>query len=116
MWTSTTRPLHSRAGLRARNDLTAAEWMLIEPWMPTSPANSRPREMGDAGVHERRFLRVAQRRAQVANAEGSAALADRTLPVHSVRDTGMFETLNHGPVMIVRQLSRREAGPARWRD
>jgi transposase len=34
MWTPIARAQHSRAGLRYGSDLTDAEWVLLEPFLP----------------------------------------------------------------------------------
>jgi len=34
MWTPTTRAQHSRAGLRYGSDVTDAEWLILEPFLP----------------------------------------------------------------------------------
>jgi len=42
-WTEITRPNYVRDSLRYASDLTDAEWMLIEPFMPAASARGRPR-------------------------------------------------------------------------
>lgn len=42
-WTEITRPNYVRDSLRYASDLTDAEWMLIEPFMPPSSPIGRPR-------------------------------------------------------------------------
>ena len=49
MWTETTRPKYERAGLRYASDLTAEEWVVIGPLLPSRKRLGRPRttEMRD---------------------------------------------------------------------
>jgi len=44
MWTPTTRRQHSRAMRRYQTDLTDADWLLIEPYLPAPKPTGRPRE------------------------------------------------------------------------
>lgn len=43
MWTDTTRKKHARNGLRYSNDLTDAEWALLEHHHPARSKVGRPR-------------------------------------------------------------------------
>ena len=47
MWTPTTREQHSRKALRYQTDLTAAEWVVIEPHLPPAWHGTAP-VMADA--------------------------------------------------------------------
>ena len=42
-WTEITRPQYRREGLRYASDLTDAEWVLIEPFIPVPSPIGRPR-------------------------------------------------------------------------
>ena len=44
-WTETTRAHYRREGLRYASDLTDAEWVLIEPFMPAAAKLGRPRKI-----------------------------------------------------------------------
>ncbi len=43
MWTETTRPKYERGGLRFASDLTAEEWGVIGPLLPSRKRLGRPR-------------------------------------------------------------------------
>ncbi len=43
MWTETTRPMYERSGLRYASDLTAEEWGVIGPLLPSRKRLGRPR-------------------------------------------------------------------------
>ena len=42
MWTDITRAKHARNGLRYSSDLTDAEWVVMEPQLPTRSGLGRP--------------------------------------------------------------------------
>lgn len=44
MWTDTTRALHARRGLILPSDLTNAEWLVLEPLLPSASHVGRPRK------------------------------------------------------------------------
>jgi hypothetical protein len=43
MWTAKQRQAHERRGLRYPNDLTDAEWTLVEPFIPPARRGGRRR-------------------------------------------------------------------------
>lgn len=112
MWTPTTRQQHSRCGLRYETDLTDAEWDLIEPYLPPPCDCGRPREWSLRDVLDAIFYVL----------RGGIAwrLLPNDLPPKSTvfrwfalwRDTGLFETINHGLVMADRERAGREASPS----
>ena len=59
MWTPTTREQHSRKALRYQTDLTDAEWVVIEPHLPSGSWHGTAPVMADARDRQRHFLRDA---------------------------------------------------------
>lgn len=113
MWTDITRAQHAREGQRLPSDLSDAEWLVLEPLMPIGSALGRPRkwswrELLDAMLY---LLR--------------GGLPWRMLPpglfppVSTVqrwfyrwRDSGLWRSVNHALVMLVREMEGREASPS----
>jgi transposase len=111
MWTPTTRRHHSRAGLRYGSDLTDAEWTILEPLLPAACRHGRKRawpmrEIVNAICYVLR-----------------GGIAWRLLPESfppwrtvyrwfaRLRDTGVWESLNHRLVMLDRERAGRAASP-----
>lgn len=111
MWTSDTRPQHSRLGLRYPSDLTDAEWKLIEPFMPISPTKARPHKWSMREVMNAIFYVL------------RGGIVWRLLPKDFppwqtvyrwfavFRTMELFATINHMLVMAARDLCGREASP-----
>ena len=112
MWTDTTRAQHARRGLRLPSDLTDAEWQVLEPVMPVAMTLGRPRKWGWRKLLDAMFYLL------------RGGLPWRMLPpglfppVSTVqrwfyrwRDEGLWRSINHALVMLVRELEGREASP-----
>lgn len=112
MWTDTTRALHARSGLALPTDLTDAEWAILEPLLPPPARTGRPRKWEMRRIVEAIFYLL------------RGGLPWRMLPpcfppVSTVRrwfylwrDTGLWQALNHGLLMLVREAQGREASPS----
>lgn len=112
MWTDTTRALHARSGLALPTDLTDAEWAIFEPLLPPPAMTGRPRKWEMRRIVEAIFYLL------------RGGLPWRMLPpcfppVSTVRrwfylwrDTGLWQALNHGLLMLVREAQGREASPS----
>lgn len=112
MWTDTTRALHARSMLALPTDLTDAEWAFFEPLLPPPAKTGRPRKWEMCRIVEAIFYLL------------RGGLPWRMLPpcfppVSTVRrwfyiwrDTGLWQALNHGLLMLVREAQGREASPS----
>lgn len=112
MWTDTTRALHARSGLALPTDLTDAEWAIFAPLLPPPAMTGRPRKWEMRRIVEAIFYLL------------RGGLPWRMLPpcfppVSTVRrwfylwrDTGLWQALNHGLLMLVREAQGREASPS----
>lgn len=112
MWTDTTRALHARSMLALPTDLTDAEWAIFEPLLPPPARTGRPRKWEMRRIVEAIFYLL------------RGGLPWRMLPpcfppVSTVRrwfyiwrDTGLWQALNHGLLMLVREAQGREASPS----
>ena len=113
MGTDITRAQHARKGQRLPSDLTDKEWLIFEPLMLAALATGRPRKWGwrkllDAMLY---LLR--------------GDLPWRMLPLglfppvstvqrcfYGWRDNGLWCSINHALVMMVREAEGREASPS----
>lgn len=112
MWTDTTRALYARTGLALPSDLTDTEWAVLEPLLPQASAVGRPRKWPLRRIIEAILYLL------------RGGLPWRMLPpcfppVSTVRrwfylwrDTGLWLSLNHTLLMIVRETQGREASPS----
>jgi putative transposase len=112
MWTPTTREQHNRRAPRYQTDLTDAEWMVIEPYLPAPRATGRPRVWPMREIVNGIFY--------VMRAGCPWRLSPSDLPpwatiyrwFAALRDSGRFEAINHALVMIDRERAGREASPS----
>jgi len=112
MWTDTTRALHARGGLALPSDLTDAEWVVLEPFLPPPSHVGRPRRWPMRRIVEAILYLL------------RGGLPWRMLPpcfppVSTVRrwfylwrDNGLWQSLNHYLLMAVREAQGREASPS----
>jgi transposase len=113
MWTDTTRAQHARKGLRLPSDMTDAEWQVLEPVMPAAKRRGRPRKWGWRRLIDAMFYLL------------RGGLPWRMLPpglfppmstvqrwFYTWRDNGLWRSINHALVMLVRELEGREASPS----
>ena len=112
MWNPTARADHSRAELRYGSDLTDAEWHLIEPYLPAPCHCGRRRRWPMRDIIEAIFYLL------------RAGCPWRLLPDSfppwrtvyrwfcTLRDDGIFESLNHHLVQIDRIRMGREPMPS----
>jgi len=111
MGTPTTRKYYSRPAPRYQTDLTAAEWRVIEPYLPPAKTTGRPRAWPMYEIVNAIFYVL------------RGGIAWRLLPADlppwgtayrwfaTWRDTGLFETINYALVMADRERAGREASP-----
>ena len=112
MWTPATRAQHSRAGLRYQSDLTEAEWIVIEPYLPAPSSTGRPRAWPMREIVNSIFY--------VMRAGCPWRLLPRDLPPWEtvyrwfarLRDEGWFEKINHALVIADRERVGRQASPS----
>jgi transposase len=112
MWTPTTRRQHSRAGLRYGSDLTDAEWIILEPLLPSPCLRGRKRRWPMRCIVEAIFY--------VLRSGCAWEMLPEDFPPSSTvyrwfarfRDDGTWETINHHLVMHERERTGREASPS----
>jgi transposase len=112
MWTDTTRAQHARTELALPSDLTDAEWAVLEPLLPPPSRVGRPRKWPLRRIIEAICYLL------------RGGLVWRMLPpgfppVSTVRrwfylwrDNGLWQTLNHYVLMMLREAQGREASPS----
>jgi len=113
MWTDITRAQHAREGLRLPSDLSDVEWEVLEPLMPPASAVGRPRKWSWRELLDAMFYLL------------RGGLPWRMLPpglfppistvqrwFYRWRDTGLWRSINHALVLLVRELGGREASPS----
>ncbi len=110
-WTETTRPHYVRDFLRYASDMTDQEWVLIEPFMPSSNRIGRPRRV-DLREIVNAILYIA-----------ATGCPWRFLPkdfppfttvqgyFYQWRDERRWERINHHLVFAAREAAGREAQP-----
>jgi transposase len=111
MWTATTRAEHRREGLRFPSDLTDAEWAVLEPLLPAPSPVGRPPSWPMREIVNAIFY--------VLRGGSPWRMLLDSLPPHQIiygwfaafRDAGVWETLNHRPVILDRERAGREACP-----
>jgi transposase len=112
MWTPTTRAQHSRADLRYGSDLTDAEWIILEPFLPPACPRGRKRKWP--------MRRVVEAILYILRSGCGWEMLPGDFPPHSTvyrwfarfRDEGLWETINHHLVMRDRERAGREASPS----
>lgn len=110
-WTETTRAQHDRSSLRYASDVTDAEWVVIEPFMPPPSKVGRPRE-----VDIREVWNAIQ---YIAGGGIAWALLPKDFPPSSTvrywfyrfRNEGLLELINDVLAMAARRHEGREAEP-----
>jgi transposase len=126
MWTDITRAQHARKGLLLPSDLTDEEWCIFERLMPLPASTGRPRAWGWRKLLDAMFYllrgglpwRILPPKARLWDDppdHPSPALP----PVSTVqrcfyiwRDNGLWRSINHAMVMLVREAEGREASPS----
>jgi len=112
MWTPTTRAQHSRAGLRYGSDVTDAEWLILEPFLPAPRPCGCPRKWDMREIVSAIFY--------VLRGGIAWSLLPKDFPPWPTvyrwfarfRGDGTWEQINHYLVMLDRERSGREASPA----
>ena len=112
MWTEITRRKYERAGQRYSSDLTDAEWVLIEPYMPAAKALGRPRETNLRAVLDA-ILYIARTGCQW-------RMLPKDFPPFTTvqgcfddgRDNGLFETITFHLLRQARDVAGRQASPS----
>lgn len=112
MWTPATRKYSSRPAPRYQTDLTAAEWRVIEPYLPPAKPTGRPRAWPMCEIVNAIFYVL------------RGGIAWRLLPADlppwgtacrwfaTWRDNGLFERITYALVMADRERVGREASPS----
>ncbi len=112
MWTPTTRAQHSRAGLRYGSDVTDAEWLILEPFLPAPRPCGCPRKWDMREIVSAIFY--------VLRGGIAWSLLPKDFPPWPTvyrwfarfRGDGTWEQINHYLVMLDRERTGREASPA----
>jgi len=112
MWTPTTRAQHSRAGLRYGSDVTDAEWLILEPFLPAPRPCGCPRKWDMREIVSAIFY--------VLRGGIAWSLLPKEFPPWPTvyrwfarfRGDGTWEQINHYLVMLDRERTGREASPA----
>jgi transposase len=113
MWTDMTRAQHARKELRLPSDLKDSEWLIFEPLMPPAHRVGRPRKWGWRKILNAMLYLL------------RGGLPWRMLPpnlfppvstvqrwFYTWRDNGLWRSINHALVMLVREAEGREASPS----
>jgi transposase len=112
MWTDLTRAKHARKGLRYSSDLTDADWAALEPVIPPRSSLGRPPKWS---------LRVIVNGMLYVLRSGLPwRMPPKDFPPVSTvqryfyawRDSGLWKTVNHLFLMILREAAGREASPS----
>jgi transposase len=110
-WPEITRTKYRRDVLRYASDTTDEEWRVIEPHLPAAANCGRTRETNLRAVVEAIFY-IAQTGCQW------RMLPKEFPPFTTVqryfyawRDNGLWQTINHALLMLVRETAGREASP-----
>lgn len=111
-WTEITRGQYRREGLRYASDMTDAEWLLVEPFMPKAKPIGRPREI-DLRSAVNAILYMASTGCQW------RALAKDFPPYSTVQgyfyrwaQDGTLARINHALVVAARERVGRAASPS----
>jgi len=112
MWTETTRQQYHRDGLRYASDVTDQEWAQIEALLPLPKKLGRPRttalrEVVNALMY---ILTTGCQWRQLPKEFPPFSTVQRFF--YRWRDAGLWQTINHGLVMRVREAAGREASPS----
>ena len=112
MWTETTRRQYDRRGLGYASDVTDEEWALIEAELPPAKKLGRPRttELREVVNTLRYMLTTGCQWRQLPKEFPPFSTVQRFF--YGWRDDGLWQRINHGLVMRVREASGREASPA----
>jgi transposase len=112
MWTDITRAKHARKGLRYSSDMTDAEWAFLAPHFPLRSGLGRPPKWSRRTIMNGVFYVL------------RSGLPWRMLPrdfppvstvqryFYAWRDSGLWSTINHLLIMLVRLAAGREASPS----
>jgi transposase len=112
MWTDTTRKLHARKGPGLPSDLTDGEWKILEPFLPPPRHVGRPRKwpmrrIVDAMLY---LLRGGLPWRMLPPGFPPATTVQRYF--YAWRDSGLWQTINHYLLMVIRTAEGREASPS----
>jgi transposase len=112
MWTDITRKQFARRELRLPSHLTDAEWAILEPLLPARSTRGRPPRWSYRDIVEALFYLL------------RGGLPWRMLPpdlfppmttvehyFYEWRDRGLWSSINHTLLMMVREAVGREASP-----
>jgi transposase len=110
-WTGITRPKYRREGLRYASDTTDEEWALIEPHLPPSASRGRTRETDQRDAVNAIYY--------IAQSGCQWRMLPKDFPPHATvqryfydwRNRGVWQAINHGLLMEVREAAGREASP-----
>ena len=113
MWTDITRKQFARRELRLPSHLTDAEWAILEPLLPARSTRGRPPRWSYRDIVEALFYLL------------RGGLPWRMLPpdlfppmttvqhyFYEWRDRGLWSSINHTLLMMVREAVGREASPS----
>jgi transposase len=112
VWTDITRAKHARKGLRYSSDMTDTEWSFLEPLFPPRSGLGRPPKWSRRAIMNGVFYVL------------RSGLPWRMLPgdfppvstvqryFYAWRDSGLWSTINHLLLMLVRLAAGREASPS----
>ena len=111
MWTDTTRAIHARKGLSLPSNLTDDEWAVLEPFLPLASHVGRPRKWTLRQVLDGMLyvLRGGLPWRMMPPGFPPATTVQRYF--YAWRDSGLFKTINHYLLMMLRVAEGREASP-----
>lgn len=112
MWTDTTRAIHARKGVSLPSSLTDAEWLVLEPFLPPASSVGRPRKWTMRQVLDGMLyvLRGGLPWRMMPPGFPPATTVQRYF--YAWRDSGLFRTINHYLLMMLRVAEGHEASPS----
>lgn len=111
VWTVITRAQYDRQEGRYSSDCTAAEWALIEPFLPARKRTGRPRttDLRDVWDAIQYTAATGCQWAMIPNDFPPPSTIQRYF--YDWRDNGLLHRINHALVVQARKLDGREASP-----
>ncbi len=112
MWTNTTRAYHARKGLALPSDMTDAEWAVLEPLVPPALPGGRPRKWPTRRLVEAMLYILRGGLPWRMLPPGFPPMTTVQRYFYAWRDSGVWQTINHALLMMLRVAEGREASPS----
>ena len=113
MWTNTTREYFARTGLRLPSGLTDAEWAVLEPLLPSRSTRGPPplwtyRDIMEALL----YLLHGGLPWRMVPPDVFPSMTTVQHYFYELRDLGLWLSINHAFLMMIRETVGREASPS----